>query len=103
MTELSPNQLDLSRKIERLILHALAEHGQSAIAAAIGTSESTISRLKDGNLEAFSKVLAALDLKVVPTTSRSIDPDRMRAFCTLFEAAMTRPDSLEHLLLEGEE
>ena len=103
MTELSPNQIDLSRKIERLVLHALAEHGQSAIAAAIGTSESTISRLKDGNLETFSKVLAALDLKVVPTNFRSIDPDRMRAFCTLFEAAMSRPDSLEHLLLESEQ
>jgi hypothetical protein len=61
------------------------------------------SRLKDGSLETFSKVLAALDLKVVPTSYRSIDPDRMRAFCTLFEAAMTRPDNLEHLLLEGDE
>lgn len=103
MTELSPNQLDLSRKIERMILHSLAEHGQSAVATAIGVSESTVSRLKDGNLETFSKVLAALDLKVVPTSYRSIDPDRMRAFCTLFEAAMTRSDSLEHLLLESEQ
>lgn len=103
MTELSPNQLELSRKIERIILHSLAEHGQSAVANALGVSESTVSRLKDGNLETFSKVLAALDLKVVPTSFRTIDPERMKAFCTLFEAAMTRPDSLEHLLLEGEE
>jgi len=102
MTELSPIQLELSRKIERIVLHSLAERGQSAIAGAVGLSESTISRLKDGSLETFSKVLAVMDLKVVPTSYRSIDPERMRAFCTLFEAAMIRPDSLEHLLLESE-
>ena len=103
MNELFPIQLELSRKIERTILHALANHSQSAVASSLGVSESTISRLKDGNLETFSKVLAALDLKVAPTSYRSIDPERMRAFCTLFEAAMTRPDSLEHLLLESEQ
>ena len=103
MTELSPNQLELSRKIERTILCSLSNKGQVEVAKLIGVHESTVSRFKDGHLETFSNLLAALDLKVVPTSFRTIDPERMRAFCTLFEAAMTRPDSLEHLLLEGEE
>jgi len=102
MTELSAIQLDMSRKIERTILSALSNAGQVEVAKLLGIHESTVSRFKDGHIETFSNLLAALDLKLVPTSFRTIDPERMKAFCTLFEAAMTRPDSLEHLLLEGE-
>ena len=103
MTELSAIQLDMSRKIERTILSALSNAGQVEVAKLLGIHESTVSRFKDGHIETFSNLLAALDLKLVPTSFRTIDLERMKAFCTLFEAAMTRPDSLEHLLLEGEE
>jgi len=102
MTELSPIQVELSRKIERTILHALAEKGQAATATALNTSESTISRMKDGQLENFSNMLAFLDLAVRPAGQRAVNPVRMKALCTLLEAAISE-SGISNLIYEGEE
>lgn len=102
MTELSPIQLELSRKIERQILHSLSERGQSTAATALSTSESTISRMKDGQIENLSNLLAFLGLKVVPAGQRSVNPIRMKALCTLLEAAISE-SGISNLIYEGEE
>ena len=59
MAEVSAAVTDMSRKIERTILQALAERGQAHAAGLMGVSESAVSRMKDGQLE-------ALAVKVVP-------------------------------------
>ena len=102
MNELSNSMVERSRKIERVILHAIADKGQAAIADGIGTSESTVSRLKDGQIETLSKVLAACGLKVVPSEYKCIDPQKAQAMVTLYEAAMSKiPNTVE--LLWGDE
>jgi predicted XRE-type DNA-binding protein len=102
MNELSNSMAERSRKIERVILHAIADKGQAAIADGIGTSESTVSRLKDGQIETLSKVLAACGLKVVPSEYKCIDPQKAQAMVTLYEAAMSKiPNTVE--LLWGDE
>jgi predicted XRE-type DNA-binding protein len=102
MNELSNSMAERSRKIERVILHAIADKGQAAIADGIGASESTVSRLKDGQIETLSKVLAACGLKVVPSEYKCIDPQKAQAMVTLYEAAMSKiPNTVE--LLWGDE
>lgn len=54
-----------ARKIETLLRNALAEMGQTRVADKMNTSESTISRMKDGDIEKFALFAAALNLKLV--------------------------------------
>lgn len=55
-----------AREIESLILRRLSSVGQRQVAEAIGLSESTVSRWKEGEIERWSKVLVLLGLQVVP-------------------------------------
>ena len=102
MNEVSSAVTDMSRKIERTILQALAERGQAHAAGLMGVSESAVSRMKDGQLELLGKLLAAIGLKVVPAQYKCLDPVRAQAMVTLYEAAMRRiPNPVE--LLFGDE
>ena len=102
MAEVSAAVIDMSRKIERTILRALAEHGQASAAGLMGVSESAVSRMKDGHLESLSRLLAATGLKVVPAQYRCMDPVKAQAMVTMYEAAMQRiPNTIE--LLFGDE
>lgn len=98
MHEVSAPIAENSRKIERAVLHALAEHGQAAVAQKMGTSESTVSRLKDGQIQTLSNLLAALGLKVVPANFKSMDPIKAQAMVTLYSAAMERISNPAELL-----
>jgi Bacteriophage CII protein len=102
MPEVSPSASDASRKIERAILHALAEHGQAHAASVMGVSESSVSRMKDGQIEALSKLLAAIGLKVVPAQYKCLDPIKAQAMVTLYEAAMQRITNPVELLFGDE-
>jgi hypothetical protein len=102
MSEVSASQVDSARKIETCILKGLATVGQSEIASRTGTSESTISRLKDGQLGLFASVLAASGLKVVPSQYKCIDPVIADAMMKMYDAAMKKiPDPAS--LLWGED
>lgn len=90
MNEVCASVLDLSRKNERQILHALSELGQGPVAALVGTSESTVSRMKDGQIEAVCRLISACGLKVVPAKYMCMDPIKAGAMMTLYEAAMKR-------------
>lgn len=102
MPEVSAAVGDMSRKIERAVLHALAEHGQAHAALIMGVSESTVSRMKDGQLEALSRLLAAVGLKVVPAHYKCLDPVKAQAMVTLYEAAMQRISNPVELLFGDE-
>lgn len=54
-----------AREFESLVLNRLLSVGQRTVADAIGVSESTVSRWKEGEIERWCKVLALLELQVV--------------------------------------
>lgn len=66
-----------ARKNETLLLQRLASVGQTQLAAAIGVSESTVSRFKDGEFAKIAKLLAALGVKCVSSEYRCVDPKTM--------------------------
>ncbi|KWT72252.1 hypothetical protein APY03_6277 [Variovorax sp. WDL1] len=63
----------------------------------MGISESTVSRLKNDQLEQFSELLAHLGLKVVNQEMQCFPPDQIQALLTLSKvhlASIERPDQL---------
>lgn len=73
------NPQERARKNERVILHALAETGQSEVAKAMSVAESTISRFKDGGICQAAQLLAHCGLKVVPIGVQCFDPAYVEA------------------------
>lgn len=96
--EVSGSVVDASRKIETQILKALSTLGQVEIARLMETSESAVSRLKDGQITTFSRLLAAAGLKVVPIQFKCIDPRVASAMMLLYESAMKRLENPVELL-----
>lgn len=72
MTELSTAQQEIARNNERAILRSLAVVTQKRVSELAGISETKLSRIKDGDLEMFCAVLAALSLKLVPTDVHTV-------------------------------
>lgn len=98
MTPSSHDPATRARKSEALVLQRLASIGQVAVAKGLGVNESTVSRMKDGEISRYSQMLAVLGLKVVPVEVRCFDPDEVGAL--LFHArkrleGMTNPDELQ--------
>lgn len=91
MSAVSPTPVERARKSHLTILRALQEPGrQVAIATAMGTSESTVSRFKNDHLESFAAILAHAGLKVVPAEYQCIDSKTFAAFQVLWEKAMSQ-------------
>lgn len=59
-----------ARKNLSSLLQRLASLGQVHAARALSTSESTVSRMKEGEFERMANILAALGLKAVSTDMR---------------------------------
>lgn len=76
------------RDMEQLILRRLQLHGQKPIADEIGMDESTISRWKQGNIEQFCKLLAALGLQLAPPEAVLVRRDYLFSMETLAEIGM---------------
>lgn len=103
MTEVSPALRESARKIESSLLQRLSSVGQVTVARAMDVSESTVSRLKDGQITVVSQLLAALGLKLVPHDFKVVDPVRAQAMYTLYEAAISRMNNPADLLWEDSE
>jgi hypothetical protein len=103
MTEVSTSQRESVRKIESSVLQRLSTVGQVTVAKAMDVSESTVSRLKDGQITVVSQLLAALGLKLAPADFKVVDPARAQAMYTLYEAAMSRMSNPCDLLWEDSE
>ena len=71
-----------------MILQRLVSVGQKTIADAIHLSESTVSRWKEGEIERWSKVLALLELQVVPITAVVVNAEYLRSLETLAELGL---------------
>lgn len=87
----SANVGERSRKAHSLILQRIASVGQVRVAEDLGTSESTVSRFVNSDLERTCQILAALGLKVVPIELKCYEP---RKITLLLELAR---DHLNHL------
>lgn len=87
-TQLSPEQDARAREFESLILSQLLSTGQKPIADAIGVSESTVSRWKEGEIERWCKVLALLGLQVVPQSVVVTTVEYLRSVETLAELGL---------------
>lgn len=80
---LRPEQHERAREFEALILQQLASVGQRAVASALDVSESTVSRMKGGEIETMCRLLAALELQVVAGDAVTKCPDYLKALETL--------------------
>ena len=86
---------DRARKNEKVILSELAETGQAVAASCMGVNESTVSRLKQGDIEQASKLLAACGLKVVPVSFRCYPEEEIAALRVLARRSdVLRADNL---------
>lgn len=86
---------DRSRKNEKVILSALAETSQAVAATCMGVNESTVSRMKQGDIEQMSKLLAACGLKVVPVNFQCYPEDEIAALRVLARRSdVLRADAL---------
>lgn len=76
MPQLSDSPAEKSRKLRASVLQAVQRDGkQHAIAAAMGVSDSTISRLVNDHLDNFAALLAHAGLKVVPVEFTCVSPE----------------------------
>jgi hypothetical protein len=98
MAELSPTPSERARKISATVLQAVQrDASQVAIAAAMGSSESTVSRLLSDHLDKLALVLAHAGLKVVPVEMQCFAPEKVQALLTLAKdhlAAIEHPHQL---------
>lgn len=80
MSEVSETAHERSRKAFGLVLQGMKEVKQAAIAAAMGVSEATASRIKNDDLEASIQFLYHAGWKVVPQDHRCIPEVQARAW-----------------------
>jgi len=73
----------------QLVLQRLQEPGTAvAVAAAMGTSESTVSRIKTERLEEVLRLMAHLGMKVVPADYKCVNPASYEFLTTTHEKVM---------------
>ena len=95
MVELSPMPPERARKTVQLVLQRLQEPGTGvAVAAAMGVSESTVSRIKTERLEEVALFLAHLGLKVVPAEFKCVDASAYAFLTSTHEKVMRRAPQL---------
>ncbi|APW37145.1 hypothetical protein RD110_07995 [Rhodoferax koreense] len=87
-----------ARKITASVLQATQRDAtQAAIAAAMGVSESTVSRLLSDHLDKLALVLAYAGLKVSPATSRCFPPDYVDALLLMAKEHLNAVQSVRNL------
>jgi DNA-binding XRE family transcriptional regulator len=89
-----------AKKAHSLVLQRLAAATQTAVAAAMGTSESTINRIKTERLEEALLMLAHLGLKVVPADFKCVNAEAYAFLTTTHERVMREAP---HLIWDIEE
>lgn len=71
-----------------MVLQRLVSVGQKTVADAIGLSESTVSRWKEGEIERWAKLFALLGLQVVPVSAVVVNAEYLRSLETLAELGL---------------
>jgi hypothetical protein len=97
-------QQETARKSHRLFLRGLRLLGQTRAAEISAVSEGTYSKwLSEGRLESFSSVLAAMDLKIVPATSRCFNPKEIETILWQAQQYLARIGSIDQLQFDDPE
>lgn len=95
MSTLSDNPPEKARKLRALVLQAVQRDGkQHAIAAAMGVSDSTISRLVNDHLDNFAAMLAHAGLKCVPVEARCVSAETYQFLTATHARVMQRAPQL---------
>ena len=98
MTTVSANPSERARKAYLTVLQRLQDPGTGvAVAAAMGVSESTVSRFKNEHMETLCQVLAHLGLKVVPVEMQCFPPEQVQALLTLSKAHLASVQQVDQL------
>lgn len=85
---MSPLIESLARQNHQTLLKAMAAISQTRVAELIGISGTTVSRMKEDDLERLAAILAACNLVAMPRSFQSIDPDKLRALKLLAREAL---------------
>jgi len=85
-----------AHKIASSILKATSR-SQTAVAAAMGVSESTVSRLLTDHLEKLSLVMAHAGLRVVSEDMRCFKPEYVDALLVMAKQHITTLQTVAHL------
>lgn len=103
MPELSMAPAERARKTVAMVLRRVQrDASQVAIAAAMGASESTVSRLLSEHLEKFALVLSHAGLKVVPVDRVCVDRGMYEAMTRIASRAMQDAETAQRLVWEEE-
>jgi hypothetical protein len=89
-----------SRKYFSLAFQRVTSLGQVTIAEQLTTSEATVSRTVNAELERVCQVLAVVGLKVVPKEMKCFPRDQIEAIFALAKARMQEMDSADKLSFE---
>lgn len=101
MTEVSKTPAETARKGVQRALQALQEPGKAgAVAALMGVSDSTVSRIKTERLEEVINLLAFLGLKVVCSESKCVDRSAYEFLTKTHERVMAKAP---HLIWDQDE
>lgn len=100
-TSVSPSLAETARKSYSCILQALQEPGmQVAIAARMGVSESTVSRLKTEHAEQFCLFLACLNKRIEDADRVSVNPKAFEFASDVLCWATQKPERIQDFLSE---
>lgn len=100
MTPLSSAVGERSRKAHSLVLQRFASVGQVKVAEMIGTSESTVSRFVNTDLERSCQIFAALGLKIVPIELKCYEPRKIAILMELARDHLNQLETVEQLSFE---
>lgn len=89
-----------SRKNGSAILQRLVSVGQSEVARELNLSESTVSRMKGGEIDQMAKMLAVLGLKTVPIEMKCFNPKDIDALLTLAKSKLSEIEHTDQLIWE---
>lgn len=97
MNTVSSAIAERSRKAHSLALQRLASVGQAEVARALETSESTISRAVNSELERICSILAVVGLKIVPTDMQCFPPRKVEILMELARDHLNQLEKVEQL------
>lgn len=95
MTKASLTTTETARKGLSLALQRLQDAGKAgSVAAAMGVSDSTVSRIRNERMEEVILFLAHLGLKVVPSEFKCVDPAAYAFLTTTHQRVMQKAPEL---------
>lgn len=103
MDQLSISPAERARKAHARVLSALQRPGtQTGIAAALGASEATISRIKNERLEECLAFLYCAGFKLVPSDKVCIDPEALAFMRQITGRVLSNEEQAKQLFRDDE-